>query len=315
MDIDIPRKWSELSYAGEKRVPPAEDPKSGSWPTYFLSRDKYGNFIDSKGKEIAFKIRQPDMVIDFEGEQLDIVRKTLKKIRYRQICIAKYWGTGPATKQWTPIIDRLIDTYSITAPRAARMLAAFQAALNDAFVISWYLKFLWQIPRPNQFDQNLATILCTPRHPSYPSGHAATAGCAQVVLSYFFESETDRLRELAEEAALARLLAGVHFPIDNEQGLSLGRHIGEIVVDILDKQRDNDQCHIDYPITENLNAKLLPPPYRQVIPFTRNISCGSKLLIKHRTPCTKNSKLTQDNISQEKSEIRSSSTEKKEDNE
>lgn len=280
-DINVPRYWSQLSYAGEERVPPAEDPKSGSWPTYFIRRDKYGRFTDRDGNPIAFKIRQPDISIDFEGEQLDIVKKTLENITKHQIRIAKYWGTGPATKQWTPIIDRLIDTYGITAPRAARILAATQAAFNDAFVVSWYFKFLWNIARPNQLDQNLATILCTPRHPTYPSGHATVAGCAQVVLSYFFQSEADRLKELAEECALSRLYAGVHFPIDNDEGLSLGRGIGEIVVGILEKQYEGDFSRIDYPITENRHAKLPPPPYKQVIPFKRDDKCDSLIIGEH----------------------------------
>lgn len=222
--------WSKLSYPGEKRVSPSEDPKAGSWSTHFLGRDEDGKFTDSDGNALAFRIRQPDIGIDFEGEQLDTVRKTLDAITRHQIRIAKYWGVGPATKQWTLIIDRLIDTYNISAPRAARILAATQAALNDACVLAWYFKFLWDVARPNQLDKNLATILSTPRHPSYPSGHAAVAGCAQVILSYFFEAEANRLKELAEECALSRLYAGVHFPIDNEQGLSLGRHIGEVIV-------------------------------------------------------------------------------------
>lgn len=277
-NTNLPRTWSTLSYAGEDRVPPAEDPKAGSWPTYFLKRSTKGSFTDMNGNPIAFRIQQPDMDIDFEGEQLDIVRETLEKITPEQIDIAEYWGTGPATKQWTPIINRLIDTYSISASRAARILASVHAALNDTFVVTWYFKFLWQVARPNQLDQQLATILCTPRHPSYPSGHAAVAGCAETVLRYFFEAEADQLHSLAEECAQSRLYAGVHYPIDNQQGLRLGRHIGEIVVHQLEKQRDRDSSRIDYSITESLNAQLPPPPYEQVIPFDREMKCDSLIL-------------------------------------
>lgn len=282
---NIPRKWSQLSYAGEKRVPPSEDPTAGSWPTYFLKRNEQGRFTNSKGEVISFKIRQPDFSIDFEGEQLEIVKETLKNITQHQIKIAKYWGEGPATKQWTPIIDILIDTYNISAPKAARILAATQGALSDAFVVAWYFKFLWEIPRPNQLDQNLDTVLCTPDHPSYPSGHATVAGCAQVVLSYFFKPEESRLNELAEECALSRLYAGVHYPIDNDQGLKLGRQIGEIVVSILRNQYDLDSDSIDYEIVENRNAELPPPPYVQAIPHDRKIKCSSKVIIDHYGQC------------------------------
>lgn len=267
--VNVPRRWSMLSYAGEERVPPAEEPAAGSWPTYFLKHDNNGNFTDSNGKTIAFKIRQPDLSIDFEGKQLDIVKETLENLTREQYIIAKYWGSGPATKQWTPIIDILIDTYKISAPKAARILAAVQAGLNDAFVVTWYFKYLWNIARPNQLDQDLVTALPTPRHPSYPSGHATIAGCAQVILTYFFKAEADRLEELAEECAVSRLYAGVHYPIDNEEGLSLGRQIGQIIVAELDKQYSKDYNSIDYPISESRHAQLPPPPYKQVIPFPK----------------------------------------------
>lgn len=275
---NVPRKWSMLSYAGVKRVPQSEDPKAGSWPTYYINRNQNGKFVDVYGNPIAFRIRQPDSSIDFEGEQLNIVKETIQNISKKQRRIARYWGTGPATKQWTPIIDILIDTYNITAPRAARILAVTQNALNDAFVIAWYFKYLWKVARPNQFDQKLATILCTPLHPTYPSGHATIAGCAEIVLGYFFEADKSRLKELAKECAESRLYAGVHFPIDNEQGLILGRQIGNIVVSIIDKQYDEDQSHIDYPIIDSKNPKLPPPPYKQVISYKGSPKCNSKLV-------------------------------------
>ncbi len=263
--INIPRYWYQLSYTNETRVPPAEEPYCSSWPTYFLKKSEDGTFLDYDGNIIAFKIRVPDVTVDFEGKQLTIVKNALKNLTPEQKRIAKYWGTGPATKQWTPIIDILIDTYKVTAPKAARILAATQAAMNDAFIIAWHFKYTWNIARPNQLDQTLVSYLPTPNHPSYPSGHATIAGCAEIVLSYFFQAEKERLKELAEECAISRLYAGVHFPIDNDEGLRLGRQIGEIIVTHLNKQYDINYTHIDYPILDNKHAKLPPPPYRQVI--------------------------------------------------
>jgi hypothetical protein len=264
---NIPRYWSQLSYTNTKRVPPSEEPVSESWPTYFLKKDENGNFTDACGNIIAFKIREPNSSIDFEEKELSIVKETLENLTSQEKSIATYWGTGPATKQWTPIIDILIDTYKISAPRAARILAATYAALNDTFAVCWYFKFRWEIARPNQLDQNLISFLPMPNHPSYPSGHAAVAGCAEVVLSYFFKSEKIKLRKLAEECALSRLYAGVHFPIDNSEGLNLGRHIGTIIVGELNKQYDYNLAHIDYPINEYYDAQLPPPPYHQIIPY------------------------------------------------
>lgn len=271
-----PRSWSDLAYAGEFRVPPSVESEALSWPLFFLKRDTKGHFADIYGNTLTLEIKHPD-TIDFEGEQLRAVQQTLLNLTEEKICIAEYWSSGPPTKQWTPIIDRLIDTYGISAPRAARILAAVQGGLNDAAVMTWYLKYHYDIARPNQFDKTLATIVCTPYHPSYPSGHAVLSGCAAVILSYFFGPEENKLMQLAEECSIARVYAGVHYPADSTEGLRLGHYIGKIIISSLEKQHDKLGCKLDYPIIDNLDAVLMPPPYEQVIKFNRLRTCNSKL--------------------------------------
>lgn len=262
-EINIPRRWSELSYTGETRVPASIAARAGSWPTFFLRHNSSGEFIDAKGNPISFAIRQPDS-FSFD-EQLSAVKNVLNSITQDQIKIAKYWGEGPAAKQWVPIVDILIDTYHIGSPWAERIWGATQAGANDAMVVTWHLKYLWDVARPNQLDQNLTTILPTPKHPSYPAGHAVVAGCYQAILSYFFTPEAERLGQLAEECTVSRLYAGVHYPADLEQGLRLGRQIGSLVTAVLEGHQDMDNVRIDYPIINGLHAKLPPPPYEQVI--------------------------------------------------
>ena len=84
-----------------------------------------------------------------------------------------------------------------------------------------------------------------------------------MILSYFFPPEADKLKKLADENSISRLYGGVHFPADLTEGLSLGRQIGELVVDVLRRQSDENQSMIDIPITENKNADLPPPPYNR----------------------------------------------------
>lgn len=273
---NIPNHWSDLSYAGEVRVPTPADPSSYSWPLFFLKRNAKGNYTDGYGNSISFNIR-PASTIDFAGEQLSIVKQTLKDLTPDKVCIAEYWNAGPPTKQWTPIIDRLIDTYGVSASQAARILAAVHGGINDALAVTWYYKYKFNVPRANQLDQNLKTICCTPNHPSYPAGHGVVAGCAEVLLSYFFEPEQHQLRKLAEECAMSRLYAGVHYHADNEQGLKLGRQIGKVIISTLNKQYDEFGAKVDVPITEYRKAKLMPPPYKQVIGFSRGRNCKSLL--------------------------------------
>lgn len=276
-EVNLSRKWSELSYAGEDRVPQGITPSAGSWPLFFIRRDEDGNFITLDGEVINFEILHPDS-FDFDKELL-VVKEALDNLTAEQKTIAEYWGDGPATKQWTPIIDRLIDTYGLGPVYAARILAAVHGGINDAFVVTWYYKYLWDVARPNQLDQELATEICTPLFPAYPSGHSVVAGAVEVILSYFFAPEADRLHEFAEENSISRLYGGVHYVADLTEGLRLGRQIGNIVVDVLRKQSDLSQSRIDIPITEDLNAELNPPPYEQVISYpSRARACDLPLL-------------------------------------
>ena len=266
---NTPRKWSEIPYPGESRPPQGLDPSAGSWYTYFFRRNENGLLTTPDGQPVSFDIQNPKN-INF-NESLLIVKRVLKNLTPRQRIIAEYWGDGPPAKQWTSIIDRLIDTYGFSPARAARVLAAVQAGINDAFVITWYFKYLWDVPRPIQLDRKLATAICTPRFPSYPSGHSVVSGTAEVILSYFFPPEADRLRELAEENSIFRLYGGVHFIEDLTEGLNLGRQIGRIVVEALSRQRDINNRPIDIPVTEDKHANLPPPPYEQVISFPSRV--------------------------------------------
>ncbi|MFZ5645842.1 MAG: vanadium-dependent haloperoxidase [Bacillota bacterium] len=273
---NIPWKWSELSYAGETRVPPADESGAAYWPLFFLKRNEKGQFTDDSGNILPLDIRHPD-TIDFGGEQLEVVRHTLNNLTQEKICMAEYWNSGPATKQWTPIIDRLIDTYKISATRAARILASAHGGISDSAVVTWYLKYHYNVPRPNQLDQTLETITCTPYHPSYPAGHAVMSGCAEVILSYFFTPEKHQLKRLAEECSISRVYAGVHYPADVLEGLRVGRYLGSVITGILEKQHDGLGCKVDFHITKSRNAVLMPPPYEQVIKFERKRTCKSLL--------------------------------------
>jgi len=271
-------RWMDIAYAGEVHPPSnPEEPRAGSWKTYFIKHDENGEGFETlDGHPINFDNLKPEQ-IDWLS-QLGVVKRVLNHLTEKQKTIATYWGEGPPTKQWTPIADRLLDTYGVPAPRTGRILGALYAAINDTFVVTWYLKYKWLVARPNQYDQTLATYLCTPRHPTYPSGHASVAGVSEVILSYFFPAEKRRLHELAEECAKSRLYGGVHFPVDNDEGLRLGRQIGRLIVRELEQDVDGEGNVVDIAYRNFLNAKLNPPPYEQVIPFDYNPSCQSLLL-------------------------------------
>lgn len=274
--------WSEIPYAGERKSPiNPVTPLAGSWSLFYIKRDKDGNFLDPNGRKMQLPITHPSR-IDFDRE-LSIVQNTLKRLTHHQKEIGIYYGTGAPTKQWTPVIDRLIDTYGVGPTESARILATVQAAINDTMIIVWDLKYRWNVARPDQYDQKMKTLLCTPRFPTYPSGHATMSGCTQVVLSYFFPKEANKLKKIADDDAVSRLYAGVHFPSDNDEGLKLGRYIGSVVVQHLKTQISRDLRSIDNPIRDFRDSEIFPDNYQQFIPFEFPKTCTSLVVDKEKT--------------------------------
>jgi hypothetical protein len=270
-------RWTEIPYAGEMTTPTDPvTPEAGLWSLIFLKRDKQGNYLDPIGRKLRLPIKHPSF-IDFEKELRAVQRKLIKLTPYEKE-IAIYYGTGVPTKQWTPVIDRLIDTYNVTPTYAARIISAVQAAINDTMIVVWDLKYEWDVARPNQYDQTLETFICTPRFPTYPSGHATMSGCAEVVLSYFFPKEAKKLQKIAEDDAVSRLYGGVHFPSDNNEGLKLGRYIGNVIVKYLQSQSNRENSPIDHPFKEFRNVNLEPDKYEQFIPFDFPKTCSSLVM-------------------------------------
>ena len=227
------RRWSQHPYQGEVS-PPIGNPKPGNWPMFFIKRDVNGEFLDPFQQKISWQIQDPN-TIDWNAE-MNLFMNTLSKLTPEQIRIAHYWGTGEVISKLSPMIFRLGEKYRVGSPRITQMQAYFHAATHDAFVMSWFFKYLWDVARPNQYNQKFSTVVVTPRFPSYPSAHATVAGCAEVLLSSYFPLESSNFHKIIEECSTSRLYAGVHFNIDNVEGLRLGRQIGHMVIRFMQVQ-------------------------------------------------------------------------------
>jgi len=157
--------------------------------------------------------------------------KTIADSRTReQWRIADFWADGGGTftppGHWNYIAAGLIRKNNYSELRAARTLALMNISIMDAGVCCWDVKYVYYVPRPSQMDPSIKTATGVPNFPSYTSGHATFSGAASAVLGYIFPSEAGNLSAQAEEAALSRLLAGIHYRFDNEVGLRCGRNIG-----------------------------------------------------------------------------------------
>ena len=164
-----------------------------------------------------------------------------QSLTLEQRAIALYWSDGAGTVtppgHWNRIALDLIRDHPLSTAAAARVLAALNTAQADAFIACWDAKYAYWSIRPVTVIQLLlnpawSSLIVTPPFPSYVSGHSTTSGAASTVLAHFFPDRAMQLAAMAEEAAVSRLYGGIHFRSDNEVGLTLGRKIGAVAVDV-----------------------------------------------------------------------------------
>ena len=147
---------------------------------------------------------------------------------------AFYWQTPTkgTTTHWILAADQKIFEYRLDTnpPRAARVHALMGVATYDATVACWDAKYTYWAMRPFQYDSSFTPLVPVPAHPSYPAAHGCHSGSAAAVLAYLFPRDAASLTAQADEAGMARLWGGIHFPSDIRVGLSLGRTVAQRVV-------------------------------------------------------------------------------------
>jgi membrane-associated phospholipid phosphatase len=110
-------------------------------------------------------------------------------------------------------------------PRAARAYALLAGAFYDSFIASQDGKvFYWYI-RPSQLDPSIVPLFTVPNFPSYPSNHSALTTARGEILAYLFPSHAAQARAMAKESGDSRIWAGIHYQIDNEAGVELGKKV------------------------------------------------------------------------------------------
>ena len=117
------------------------------------------------------------------------------------------------------------------ATAVARIYAILHIAYHDAAIAIFDAKYTYWGIRPSQYDCTYKPLIATPLFPGYPSGHALGAGTTSTVMSYFFPADAKYFQQLAQDCADSRFYAGIHFKIDNETGLRLGKDIGKYIVE------------------------------------------------------------------------------------
>jgi membrane-associated phospholipid phosphatase len=151
-----------------------------------------------------------------------------------QDSIAKFWAfaTGTVTPggYWNIVAADLLVRHHRNDLQAAHTLALMNMAQYDAIIANHEAKYTYWFIRPVQADPLIVLSIALPSHPSYPSNHSAISAASTTVLGAFFPDQRATLDAMADQAAMSRLFAGIHYRFDDDAGLVLGRQVGQFAL-------------------------------------------------------------------------------------
>lgn len=147
-----------------------------------------------------------------------------------QIAIAEKWA-NPVDGYWNEVAAGLATAAGYSDAESARFFSLLNMAMVDATIACYDSKYHYQHLRPSHANRDLTMVVPLPNHPSYPSGHACVSGAGSEVIARFFPNVASEVRATAEEIAMSRLYAGVHYRYDNDVGLEMGQTVAGAVVD------------------------------------------------------------------------------------
>jgi hypothetical protein len=174
--------------------------------------------------------------------------------------IARFWFEGPPA--WSRIARAVATARGLDAWDSARLLALMHLAMADGYIAGFKIRYVYDFWRPvtaireGDTDGNDATagdprwnsLQNTPAVSDYPSTMSLISGAAAPVLAGVLGTDQvsfsvtsgapfkditrtyTSFSQAARESADSRVYAGIHFPTACEDGLVLGRKIGERAV-------------------------------------------------------------------------------------
>ena len=156
---------------------------------------------------------------------LEEVRRVARERTPAQTAIAQKWNALDPWAPWNQTASDALLRHHVSDAEAARVLAVMNVGASDAIIACFDAKYHYWSIRPSQADTTiaLADSVNLPNFPSYPSGHACSAGAFDAALGHFFPDERAEFTRIAEEQAMSRLYGGIHYRFDNDGGLALGR--------------------------------------------------------------------------------------------
>lgn len=117
------------------------------------------------------------------------------------------------------------------APLPKEVEKILQKVSTDDGSVIFVAKARFRRPRPFQRDPAITPCISKPGGYSYPSGHTTSARVFGLILSDLVPAEAGKFMFYADQAALNRVIAGVHHPSD----IAAGKKLGDAVYKALKK--------------------------------------------------------------------------------
>jgi hypothetical protein len=170
--------------------------------------------------------------------------------------IARHWADVPGDSStpaghWVAIMHKFVRPGSLAQAAAGYILTSI--GFMDSFIGCWEGKYHYDLMRPETYIRSFVagesewrSLWPAPHFPSYTSGHSSQSGASGVLMTATFGSgpfiDDTKLRRgmaarsfanftaAADEAGVSRIYGGIHFPMDNNNGLALGHCVGNKVL-------------------------------------------------------------------------------------
>lgn len=128
--------------------------------------------------------------------------------------------------------NRFMDLLGLSYGQFPKTKALMQLIMQKVYEPILYLKLHFNRPRPFALVPSAVLPIDKPSSPSYPSGDATEGYLIAMILSDFFENQEIKqaLKDLANEIAHHRELAGVCYPSDTEAGKQLAANMKPILL-------------------------------------------------------------------------------------
>jgi hypothetical protein len=174
--------------------------------------------------------------------------------------VARLYAAASPSYVFNSAARQLAAAEGSSISKNARALALLNMASNDALVVSFWMKYHYQLWRPEtaifkgDYDGNAKTAadtlfkpyILTPCFPSYPSNHGSGSNSAAEVLRRVYGAgghaitmtfatvpgvtlQYTKIKQITDDISDARVYGGIHFRFDQDAGAALGRDVATYI--------------------------------------------------------------------------------------